>query len=349
MAVVAYSGLPGHGKSYGVVEHVLLEAFRRGRVVVTNLPLKRDLIEKEFGAVDLRPFDVDAISKSPDLIKSAVPVGAVAVVDEAWRLFPQGMSGNKVPEPFRAFLAEHRHMVDAAGNSQQIVLVTQDLQQLASFARSLIEETFRVRKLSALGMSKSYVVDVYRGAVTGAHPPERLRVRQIPGKYKPSVYRFYESHTKRQGEGSGANESKMDSRGVLWRSPLFWLGGPVLLALFVLGVWKVWGFLHRGVVKPRAAASSAVKAVASGVSSAPWAGGQWRIVGDILERDQVFLFDGARTVTLSFSRYCDRDIAGFIMCTWDGRRISDQVRYIRGPQVPQRSLEVLGSTVAVSQ
>lgn len=351
MPIVGYSGLPGHGKSYGVVEHVLLPAFRERRTVVTNLPLKRDVLEAEFGAIDLRPFDVEAISKSPELIREVAVPGAVIVVDEAWRLFPQGMMGNKVPEPFKAFLAEHRHMVDGAGNSQQIVLVTQDLQQLASFARGLVEETFRVRKLSALGMSKSYMVDVYRGGVTGANPPERVRVRQIPGKYKPSVYRFYQSHTKREGEGSGANEAAMDRRGVLWRSPMFWLGGPVLVVLFGFGVWKVWGFLHRSPVKASKSSSPAgvVGSVARGVAAAPWAGAEWRVVGEIPELDQVFLADGSRYVTLSFQRYCDRDAGGFVTCQWEGRRISNQVRYYGAPQSQQRSLEVLGSTVAVAK
>src|SRR6185369_11439339 len=245
MPVVAYTGLPGHGKSYGVVEHVIVPALRADRVVVTNIPLNRAALDAEMPGANVLPFDIDAIEKSPGLIAVAAPPGAVVVIDEAWRLWPQGMQGNKVPEPFRAFLAEHRHMVDSLGKSQQIVLVTQDLQQVASFARALVEETFRVRKLSALGSTKRFIVDVYRGPVTGHAPPDKKRVRQIPGKYRAEVWRFYDSHTKRDGVGSGADESSMDGRGVLWRSPLFWLGGPVLLVVLVVGVWKVWGFLHR--------------------------------------------------------------------------------------------------------
>jgi len=40
MSVVAYTGLPGSGKSYGVVENVIIPCLQEGRPIVTNLPLK---------------------------------------------------------------------------------------------------------------------------------------------------------------------------------------------------------------------------------------------------------------------------------------------------------------------
>jgi len=38
MAIDAYTGMPGHGKSYGVVEHVIIPSLKQGRHVVTNTP-----------------------------------------------------------------------------------------------------------------------------------------------------------------------------------------------------------------------------------------------------------------------------------------------------------------------
>jgi len=43
-----YCGRPGSGKSYGVVENVIVPAFKQGRDVVTNLPLVVDELRKAF-------------------------------------------------------------------------------------------------------------------------------------------------------------------------------------------------------------------------------------------------------------------------------------------------------------
>lgn len=46
MAITAYTGLQGSGKSYQVVSHVIINALRQGRVVVTNIQLDSDLIRE---------------------------------------------------------------------------------------------------------------------------------------------------------------------------------------------------------------------------------------------------------------------------------------------------------------
>lgn len=353
MPITAYTGLPGHGKSYGVVEHVILPALRAGRMVVTNLALRADVVAAEYPEAKLFPFDVAAICAEPGLIKAAALPGAVVVIDEAWRLWPQGMQGKNVPEPFRAFLAEHRHNVDADGNSMQVVLVTQDLKQLASFARALIEETYRVRKLVALGASKSFVVDVYAGAavsaVSGGSPPEKGRVRQMPGRYKAEVWRFYQSHTKREGEGSGANEAKLDRRGVLWRSPVFYLGAPAVFGALCIGVWKTWDFFHAEVGEVKASTAD-VRSVVSAIArpdQVASVGHRWRITGSIPELDWVYVSDGSGYVRLSIDRDCDSFIEGFLICRWDGQEISNQVREY--PSIPRgASLELFGTKVVSS-
>ena len=38
MSIVGYSGLPGSGKSYGVVENVVIPALEAGRHIITNIP-----------------------------------------------------------------------------------------------------------------------------------------------------------------------------------------------------------------------------------------------------------------------------------------------------------------------
>lgn len=221
MAIDAYTGLPGHGKSYGVVEHVIIPSLKQGRHVVTNIPLDIDALLVDFGGtVEQLPEDW---FERADLGELAPP-GTVLVLDELWRRWPNGMKANAARLEDKALLAEHRHRVDAKGRSMRVVLVTQDLAQIASWARALVETTYRMVKKS----KKLYRVDIYRGAVTGPRPPKSALLRQTAGKFKPDVYRYYQSATQSQS-GAVGDESVADSRGSFLRSWGLW--GLVLIVV----------------------------------------------------------------------------------------------------------------------
>lgn len=336
MPITAYSGLPGHGKSHSVVEHVILPALKAHRCVVTNVALKWDKVREAFPGCDLREFDIEAVKREPASIESAAPPGCILVIDEAWKLWPQGQSAKDVPQPFRAILAEHRHRVDALGNSMQVVIVTQDLAQVGKFARDLVEETFRTVKLTSLGSSKRYRVDVYSGPVAGANPPQGKRVRQLFGRYRAEVWQWYQSHTMSESGEAGADESKVDGRGVIWRSPVWWVGGLVVLGCLGYGVYGVMSFFSKdrpaNVVteKPRASVPDGGTKSGQNVRAS-----SWRITMEVTggARDIVALEDGRRYVILTLQDYCKRDVTGFLICEFEGQRISNQIQYL--PEVPR--------------
>ncbi|MFS2127449.1 zonular occludens toxin domain-containing protein, partial [Pseudomonas sp. Pseusp97] len=138
MPIDAYVGKPGHGKSFGVVKHVIIPSLKQGRHVVTNIPLMVDDLLTDFGGF-ISQLPDDWYSR-PDLA-DLCPPGCVLVLDELWRRWPSGLKATNVPHADKALLAEHRHRVDQKGKSMRIILVTQDLQQLAAFALTLIEQT----------------------------------------------------------------------------------------------------------------------------------------------------------------------------------------------------------------
>jgi zona occludens toxin len=140
-----------------------------------------------------------------------------------------------VRETDKEFLAEHRHMVGDNGFSTEIYFVTQDLSQIASFARSLVETTYRMVKRSNIGLDKRFRVDVYLGPVTGPRPSPSLREREIHGgKFSDKVYKYYLSHTKSQS-GQAGDESKTDKRGNAFGRTSIKLGFLlVLICLFFL-------------------------------------------------------------------------------------------------------------------
>ena len=231
MSISAYVGLPGHGKSYGVVENVILPALREKRTVFTNIPMDDNKCLDDFG-MTVTPFDVVDITKNPNWWVDVFQSGAVFVLDEVWRLWPAGLKANNVREEDKAFLAEHRHMVGENGLSTEIYLVTQDLGQIAAFARALVETTYRVVKMNHIGLDKRFRVDVHTGAVAGPKPPQSTLLRQIPGKFSKDIYQYYQSHTKSK-TGAAGDETRTDKRANA-------LGGFSIKAGFAFVVLCVW-------------------------------------------------------------------------------------------------------------
>ncbi|TWH71295.1 zona occludens toxin [Azomonas agilis] len=223
MAIDAYTGLPGHGKSYGVVEHVIIPSLKQNRHVVTNIPLDIDALLMDFGGtVEQLPEDW---FERPDLAELA-PSGCVLVLDELWRRWPNGMKASEALLTDKALLAEHRHRVDKQGRSMRVVLVTQDLAQIASWVRQLVETTYRMVKKS----KKLFRVDIYRGAVTGPRPSQAALTRQTAGKFRAEVYRYYQSATQSQS-GAVGDESTADGRASILKSWGLW----ALIGIVVFG------------------------------------------------------------------------------------------------------------------
>lgn len=245
MAIEAYVGLPGHGKSYGVVEHVIIPSIKEGRHVVTNIPLQCDDLIADFGApgAQITQLPEDWFER-PDM-GDFIPSGSVAVLDELWRRWPAGLKANNALLADKSLLAEHRHRVDDKGRSMRIVLVTQDLSQVASWVRILVEQTYKMTKLTAIGSTKKFRVDIYLGAPTGQNIPKSRLIRQTFGQYRKEIYRYYSSATQ-SATGNVGDESKADKRGTIWRSPLiiFSIVGPLTLGPIL--VWWLYGYFMSG-------------------------------------------------------------------------------------------------------
>lgn len=234
MAITAYVGLPGSGKSYGVVENVIMPSLKQGRTVFTNIPLNDT---SEIGG-QVIAFTMQDLENDPDWFQDQFHAGAICVIDEVWRLWPSGMKANRLEQGHKSFLAEHRHMVGEGGKSTDIVLVTQDLSQIAAYPRSLIETTYRTVKLTAVGQEKRYRIDVYQGGVTGAQPPERLKLTSQFGKYKPEIFALYQSQTMNQSAEHG-DESRVDARANLLNAASIKYGIPAAIVLFIFMCWGV--------------------------------------------------------------------------------------------------------------
>lgn len=112
--------------------------------------------------------------------------------------------------------------------------MTQDLSQLAIFARDLVETTYRANKLTAIGAANRFRVDIYDGPVKGPSPPKDRRLREIFGKYRPEIFELYQSHTMRE-TGAAGDETPTDMRKSIF------LGGAfkMIIAVVVFGIIAV--------------------------------------------------------------------------------------------------------------
>lgn len=213
MPMSAYVGLTGSGKSFNAVKHVILPALKKKRKVFTNIPMKKEEC--------LRDFDFEVVQfKTEDLIENknwfteVFESGAIFVFDEVWRLWPSGMSVSKVPTEHKTFLAEHRHLVGKDGFSTEIVLITQDLAQLATFSTQLVDFTYVSNSLEDLGMKNRIRVDVYKNAYKGLKTSPNSRQREFQDKIKweqGDAGYYYVSQTKSESAEIGT-ESRSDNR-----------------------------------------------------------------------------------------------------------------------------------------
>lgn len=236
MAITAYVGLPGSGKSYSAVAFAIVPALKQGRPVVTNMPLVMDEILLDWPDADITHIDIENYKDGAGcLLDEDVKGGALVVLDELWRLWPSGLKTANVPQDHKSFLAEHRHRVGENGLSTDIIFVTQDLSQIAAFARALVDKTYITQKMDSLGAKGHAKVNLYQGAVTGSRGPQNQHIRTSKVKYIAEYFRFYRSHTKSETALAG-EERGADGRAVVWKSPT-WIAAAIFV--FVGVPWAI--------------------------------------------------------------------------------------------------------------
>ena len=233
MAISAYVGLPGSGKSYGVVENVIAPALNEKRSVYTNIPMNTDECLNRFGMA-VTPFQTQDIIYNENWWTDVFQSGSIIVIDECWRLWPSGLNTKNARDSDKSFLAEHRHMVGDNGLSTEIVLVTQNLSQIANFVRVLVETTFWSVKQNKLNLTNRYRIDVYFGAITGSNPPVNKRTNELHGKYRKETFALYQSQTLSKTDQHGS-ETGTDGRSSIFTgfAAKSFLIGFILLFVFV--------------------------------------------------------------------------------------------------------------------
>lgn len=279
MAMTAYTGVQGSGKSYETVQNVIIPNLASGRRIVTNIAgLNIDLIadyislhRDKFGCDDFDSAAVDLVNVTNEQIGAPgffpvegadnsgviVRAGDLIIIDECWRWYA---SGQELPAGHLEFFRMHRHYTHPdTGVSCDIVFIVQSIVDLQRKVRATIEKTFLMQKHKDLGMPDRYVVSVFGGNSTAK---TRL-IEQFQKKYDPEIFPLYSSYS--QGNGAAGKELAADKRGNLFGGLLFKLGIPLAIFGISGSVWFAWKFFHPE--QPQKTVQGAVPVVA-GVSTA---------------------------------------------------------------------------------
>ncbi|WP_281718341.1 zonular occludens toxin domain-containing protein [Pandoraea apista] len=343
MAINAYTGLMGSGKSYEVVSSVIVPAVLAGRRVVTNvdginaeaihayctdvkkadpttlgalIPISNaDVLKAGFFPDETRP-DLDSLVKAGDLV----------AIDEAWEFW--SVSHKISPEHMR-FFRMHRHYVHPeTGVSCDVALMIQSITDLHRQLRSVIEVTFVTKKLKELGLGNRYRIEMFGGG----RLTKAARLGTTTTTYDKAIFPLYQSYA-----GGKGKERAIDSRQNMLRNPKLWM-----TAVLFVGCWTgvgvlLWRFFHPEL----ATESSSTKVESDGslpaptnvrsdlVPRAPTLSDRWRVVGQysVTGKRYVVLSDNAGRLRIEpSSTFRNRGLAtigevdGQQVTAWSGQK-----------------------------
>lgn len=298
MAIKAYVGIMGSGKTYEVVSVVIYNALRRGRRVVSNIAglnfeamkaslLAEGVTESAIGELVCVPHEkiLDPLFWRTDQdaekgIEAFIQPGDLLALDEIWR-FWNGLGlktedgTQKRPDRVMNFFRMHRQMTHPeTGVSCDVAIITQDPADIHRSIKGVVEETFQMTKLTAVGRSTRYRVDVF--------PRTRVNRRPLTSythSYDPAKFGFYKSHSQKKEGDADAVEENIDDRGNVLKGVLFKVVLPAVLVLGLVGVWAA----SRVFSPPKKAESSSPPAASNSAPvakpDAPPMADDWRLVG----------------------------------------------------------------------
>jgi len=316
MSIKSYVGRMGSGKTYEVVASVIVPALARGRRVVSNIAgldldeIRGLLVEQ---GVPFEKIGVLVLVNHADVLlpefwrtdkdqaegfDSFIQPGDLVALDEIWR-FWEGFANRKMPDRVMNFFRMHRHFTHPeTGVACDVALITQDVMDISRKVRAVVEETYGMEKLTAIGSTKRYRVDVFQGTRTTRRP-----LRQLQREYDPRYFPLYSSHSQKKEGDADAVEENIDSRGNILKGALFKIVLPLGALAMAGAVWLVWGFFHP-VQKPAAAqldakgkpVAAGAAASASQAKTSPDVSSEWRAAGFVLDSSgsSVVLVDGRR-------------------------------------------------------
>lgn len=306
MAISAYVGVPGHGKSYEVVGSVILPAYLAGRRIVTNIDGVKESNFYEYAKRHNK--DLDSLGTiinctnddvlSPQFLpykdaeeETFCKSGDLIAIDEAWRFWD---SDKNICKEHKAFFAEHRHMSDKDTFATcDIVVINQSLDTIARFIKTRIETTYRMQKHVSVGLKNRYRVDVF----TGVKLFKNSRVTSYQNKYNKEIFALYHSHYGGQGD-----EQTTDDRQNIFKQKKLWVLFSFIIIMLCSSGYFVYSFFKGSTPENKEVSTPQNKQTANNVTvqnneslpkqqviQKPGLSKRWRINGTLVKEGKSFV------------------------------------------------------------
>jgi len=304
MAINAYTGLMGSGKSYEVVSGVIVPAIKKGRRVVTNIAgIQSDAIREycaTVGKIDRDDLGEIVSVTNDDVVRpgffpnidqpdaeTVVQPGDLVAIDEAWEFWS---TGKKISLEHQRFFRMHRHCVHPeTGVACDVALMMQSIGDLHRQLRAVVELTFRTKKLKELGAARHYRVEMYETNKIA----KSLLLDTFNKTYDKAIFPLYSSYA-----GSGGKEASIDGRQNILANKRLWVIAVGLMIVAMICARVLWRFFNlnektpvaeaNALPPPNPAASAAGPAPGNATStSTSGVSDVWRVAGSYaIENEQ---------------------------------------------------------------
>lgn len=317
MPVHGYFGAPGSGKSYELVNTVMIEAVGAGRTIYHNISgIDPDRWADEFGCdpASIRhvtddwfvndanfPANDEEFAAGVGVLKG----GELIICDEATTVFPKGSGRNSVVSPrLESFLRKHRHFtgpcVALDGKSAilatDIYVATQDSQSLHSTLLHLMSLRLDFEELKSVFGKNAYRATVYK-----SHRATKANRHKKPMLRRTNAKGFARYHSFAGGEDAEIAKTEKSAEVWNWKTKL----GMLLIPLALVGGVAVAATKLGEIFTPKTAAATAGtvgRAAASQIAppAKPKMAGAFdpnfavggRCVQFLLDEDEGTFFDG---------------------------------------------------------
>ncbi len=240
-------GKPGAGKSHEAVESYVLPNIKKGRKIITNLPLNLEYIysifpeAKENDLIDIRmgangtPYD--AFSNANDFVDEwrdpKTGQGAFFIVDEAHFCLDSSLGVKKL-KPVEDWFSLHRQ------HGADVVLITQTAKKITKRVLDMVELYIKLRKAGLFGGITSIFTKGGSENMYLKHYFSSLEKSEKPTKserktYKKSVHNCYKSHLMTNVVVQESNEFKVGKTALIKNTWYIW----VILIMILYVVYKI--------------------------------------------------------------------------------------------------------------
>lgn len=301
MAQFLYSGIQGSGKSYEVVQGVIVPNVAKGRRVVTNVTgLQYDkicdycvsylgadrsklgeIVQIDNEQVDQPNFFPLEESDSPIVIalkKATDPelIKALEIQQEIWKnsFIVKGgdivildecwrwyTADSKLPDGHLKFFRMHRHFLHAV--TGQCCDIVLIAQDIGDLRRN-IRATIEKSFLMQKHTDLGLLDRYVVTAYSGNKQVSKSFIEDFQKKYDPAIFALYQSHSQKSAGGADAREERVDKRGSLFNRKIIKYGMPIALLWIGFAAYFIWGYFHKAPPVPAVSPAAAAPLVVGG-------------------------------------------------------------------------------------